>query len=140
MLITSSFAVFFHHLKLPFSLRLKASCEQHFWNSRTFRMLCRLSTWMSKKIIPGSLCFLEDFCRPCSVLSLCWMLPWRSWSLSPPPLYFILIFPHLSCHYFTSLCLEIDPSESVSPGTVCAFRQAVPRLVLFHFPSFGDSS
>lgn len=34
-------------------------------------------------------------------------------------------------------CLEVDRSESIFPGTVRAFRQADPRLVLFQFPSSG---
>lgn len=59
------------------------------------------------------------FCRPCSVLFDCWMLPWRSWSLFLPPLDFILIFPHLSCHDFPSLCLGVDPSE-------CFFLESMP--------------
>lgn len=38
--------------KLPSSLRLKASCGWHTWNSHTFRMVCWLSTWVSQKNHP----------------------------------------------------------------------------------------
>lgn len=65
------------------------------------------------------------------------MSPWRSWSLIFPSLYFTLIFPYLSCYYFTSICLGVDHSESLFPRTQHHALLTDPRLVLFQFPSLG---
>lgn len=103
-----------------------------------YRMVCLSPFYLNKwKIIPGSLRSLEGFYRLCSILFQRWMLPWRSWSLIFPHLYFILIFPYLSSHYFTSRCLGVDCSRLffLEHGTV-ASRQVDSRLLSFQFSFF----
>lgn len=98
--------------------------------------ICHFSTWISQKASLGHLASLKisvDLVLFSSNVECCHG-EGEAWFFSR--LYFILIFPYLSCHYLTSMCLRVDHSNLffLEHSTV-PFWQADPKLVLFQFLS-----
>lgn len=98
---------------------------------------CHFSTWISQKASLGHFVSLKisvDLVLFSSNVECCHG-EGEAWFFSL--LYFILIFPYLSCHYLTSMCLRVDHSNLFFlEHSIVPFWQADPKRVLFQFLSF----